>query len=105
MTQVIDLTPQQVQQELDAGKILLVDVREPYEFDTVRIEGAVNLPLSTFDPAALPSEPGKRVVLSCAGGVRSVNAAHLCQAAGVDIHEHLAGGIKAWMASGLPTES
>lgn len=105
MSQVIDLTPQEIQQELDSGKILLVDVREPYEFDAVRIDGAVNMPLSTFDPSQLPSEDGKRVVLSCAGGVRSVTAANLCQAAGIDVHEHLAGGIKAWMAAGLSVSS
>jgi rhodanese-related sulfurtransferase len=37
--------------------------------------------------------------------VRSVTAAHQAQAAGIDIHEHLAGGIKAWMAAGLPVQS
>jgi rhodanese-related sulfurtransferase len=105
MAGVIDLSPETVHAALEAGEILLVDVRETYEFDAVRIDGAVNLPLSTFDPGDLPSEPGKRVVLSCAGGVRSVNAANLAQAAGVDVHEHLAGGIKAWMAAGLPVQS
>lgn len=105
MAGVIDLSPETVYAALEAGEILLVDVREPHEFDAVRIDGAINLPLSAFDPAALPSEPGKRVVLSCAGGVRSVTAAHQAQASGVDVHEHLAGGIKAWMAAGLPVQS
>ncbi|EGF89214.1 rhodanese domain-containing protein [Asticcacaulis biprosthecium C19] len=50
----------------------------------------------------MPDAKGKRVVLQCAGGVRSVRALEACQAAGLDITDHLAGGIKAWHAAGLP---
>ncbi|MDV6329835.1 rhodanese-like domain-containing protein [Asticcacaulis sp. 201] len=103
-TPIENLTPEQVNAALDAGEILLVDVREPHEFAAERIAGAVNYPLSTLDPANLPSEAGKTVVLSCAGGVRSVTAANACQAAGIDIHHHLAGGLRAWVMAGLPTE-
>jgi len=99
-----NLSPEQVNAALEAGDILLVDVREPHEFEAERIRGAVNYPLSTFDPGALPSEDGKTVVLSCAGGVRSVTAANACQAYGLDIHQHLAGGLRAWIAAGLPVE-
>lgn len=105
MTALTDLTPQMLDAALKAGEVILVDVREPNEFAAARIHGAVNYPLSTFDPAVLPSEAGKRVVLSCAGGVRSVSAWQHCQLAGVDVGEHLAGGIKAWAAAGLPVES
>jgi rhodanese-related sulfurtransferase len=57
MAGVVDLSPETVHAALEAGEILLVDVREPHEFDAVRIAGAVNLPLSTFDPSALPPNP------------------------------------------------
>ncbi|ESQ83320.1 hypothetical protein AEAC466_13810 [Asticcacaulis sp. AC466] len=103
-TPIENLTPEQVNAALAAGEILLVDVREPHEFAAERIAGAVNHPLSTLDPANLPTEAGKTVVLSCAGGVRSVTAANACQAAGIDIHHHLAGGLRAWVMAGLPTE-
>jgi rhodanese-related sulfurtransferase len=103
-TPIRNMTPQEVSAALAANEILLVDVREPHEFADARIEGAVNYPLSTLDPSALPTADSKYVVLSCAGGVRSVTAAQHCQAAGLDIHNHLAGGLRAWMMAGLPVE-
>ncbi|CAL4867117.1 hypothetical protein MMA231_01368 [Asticcacaulis sp. MM231] len=103
-TPIRNMTPEEVSAALSNDDILLIDVREPHEFADARIEGAVNYPLSTLDPAALPSADGKYVVLSCAGGVRSVTAAHACQAAGIDIHDHLAGGLRAWVMAGLPVE-
>jgi len=51
-SKVKDLTPTEVKTALDAGRILLIDVREPAEFAAERIHGALNFPLSTFDPAA-----------------------------------------------------
>jgi len=102
---VINLTPQEVHDALESGQALLVDVREPSEFAAERIEGAINLPLSSFDPSALPVNDGKRVILSCAGGVRSVTALNAAQGAGLNLEEHLAGGLRAWKMAGLPTES
>jgi rhodanese-related sulfurtransferase len=98
-----DLTPQQVKAALDAQEILLIDVREPAEFAAEKIAGAVNVPLSTFDPAALPDAAGKTVVLQCAGGKRSAMAVDKCRTANQAIETHLAGGLAAWKAAGLPT--
>ncbi len=98
-----NMTPAELKTALDADDILLIDVREPHEFEAESIQGAVNYPLSTFDPGTLPSEDGKYLVLSCAGGVRSVRAAEACVAAGLEVDHHLAGGINAWKAAGLPT--
>lgn len=94
-------TPQQVDAALKAGEILLVDVREPHEYESERIPGALLLPLSTFDPAALPTGQGRKVVLSCAAGGRSARAVEACQHAGADVDAHLAGGIGAWKDAGL----
>ncbi|MGA9659955.1 MAG: rhodanese-like domain-containing protein [Asticcacaulis sp.] len=104
VTPIENMSPDAVNKALRANEILLVDVRETYEFEAEHIAGSYNLPLSGFDPAALPSGDGKYIVLSCAGGVRSVRAALLCQAAGINIHHHLATGLHGWVASGLPTE-
>ena len=49
-----DFTPARLRQGLEAGEIVLVDVREPGEYAAERIHGALLFPLSTFDPAALP---------------------------------------------------
>ena len=50
-------------QAVDGGHVLVVDVREPREFAAGRIPGAVNMPMSRFDPQELPS--GRPVVLIC----------------------------------------
>ncbi|MFZ0267066.1 rhodanese-like domain-containing protein [Caulobacter sp.] len=98
-----DLTAHQVKAALDARQILLVDVREPAEFAAEHIAGAVNVPLSSFDPKALPSADGKTLVLQCGSGKRSATAVDHCRKAGLVIDTHLTGGIMAWKAAGLPT--
>ena len=98
-----DLTAQQVKAALDAQEILLVDVREPDEFAAERIAGAVNVPLSSFDPKGLPDAGGKSVVFQCGSGKRSATAVGHCQKAGHALDTHLTGGITAWKAAGLPT--
>src|SRR3712207_346911 len=97
---VVDLDRETVKRGMQEGSILLVDVREPHEFAAGHIPGSVSMPLSTFDPNAIPSEPGKRVVFSCAAGVRSARAAEFAQAFGRDIREHYKGGFKDWAMSG-----
>ena len=98
-----DLTPQQVKADFDAQQILLIDVREPDEFAAEKIAGAVNVPLSSFNPANLPQANGKTVVLQCAGGKRSAMAVDKCRKANDAVDTHLAGGLAAWKAAGLPT--
>ncbi|MBN8919689.1 MAG: rhodanese-like domain-containing protein [Rhizobiales bacterium] len=102
--QVIDLEPAEVAEGLAAGRILLVDVREPNETVMEAYPGAVLLPLSEFDPSLIPDPQGKRVVFACRSGRRSVSASLAAQAAGLPYDAHLAGGILAWKAAGLPTE-
>ena len=89
---------------LTVDEILLIDVREPKETDEERIPGAVLAPLSQFDPVNLPDPQGRTVVFTCGSGVRSTKAAEMAQAAGLAYDAHLAGGLKAWKAAGLPIE-
>jgi rhodanese-related sulfurtransferase len=99
---VVDLGLDEVKQGLEDGSLVLVDVREPHEFAAGHIPGALSHPLSTFDPAALPVEEGRRIVFSCASGVRSMRAIEFAQAAGLDLREHYKGGFKEWSAAGEP---
>jgi rhodanese-related sulfurtransferase len=55
---VRDLTPEEVAAGLEAGSMLLVDVREPNETAAERIPGSVLLPLSRFDPDDIPDPAG-----------------------------------------------
>jgi rhodanese-related sulfurtransferase len=102
---VTDLTVEEVKAGMDDGTILLVDVREPNELAAESIPGAIDFPLSTFDPAALPDPEGKRLVFSCRSGRRSVTASQAAQVAGLAYDAHMAGGILAWKAAGFGTKT
>jgi rhodanese-related sulfurtransferase len=102
---VHELSPEEVARGLTDGTVLLVDVREPKETAVERYPNAVYLPMSQFDPSAIPDPAGRRVVFACRSGNRSVTASLMAQTAGLPYDAHLAGGILAWKAVGLPTET
>ena len=102
---VHDLMPDEVSKGMAEGRYLLVDVREPNEVATEAYPGGVVVPLSTFDPKAIPDPQGKQVVFACRSGKRSVTASLAAQAAGLAYDKHLAGGMLAWKAAGLPTKT
>ncbi|MFI5014467.1 MAG: rhodanese-like domain-containing protein [Hyphomicrobiales bacterium] len=105
MTGHRDVSIDEVKQGLADGSILLVDVREPHEFAAARIPGAINLPLSTFDPAEIAARPGQRVVFSCRSGVRSLRALDASLMAGFDYDAHYPGGMLGWVTAGEPVEA
>jgi len=100
-----NLSPQEVAALLAQDAIVLIDVREAGEFASAHIKGARLMPLSSFDPQALPDTGGKPVVFHCGIGGRSAKAVAACQAAGLAHDSHLQGGIQAWAAAGLPIET
>jgi rhodanese-related sulfurtransferase len=102
---VRDLTPQEVAQGLKEGHVVLVDVREPNETALERFPGAVLVPLSSFDPATIPAPPGSEGVFACRSGRRSATASLAAQEQGFAYNSHLAGGLLAWKAAGLPIET
>ena len=102
---VQDLTPEEVSKGMADGRFLLVDVREPSEVAVDAYPGAVVVPLSSFDPQAIPDPRGKQVVFACRSGKRSVTASLAAQQDGLAYDKHLAGGMLAWKAAGLPTRS
>jgi rhodanese-related sulfurtransferase len=103
--EVTNLTPQEVAEGLRTGRMLLVDVREPNETAVERYPDAVIVPLSSFDPAAIPDPQGRTVVFACRSGRRSITASVAAQDQGYPYTCHLAGGIIGWKAAGLPTET
>lgn len=105
VSKVQDLTPQEVAAGIAEGRYLLVDVREPNEVAAEAYPDAVVVPLSTFDPAQIPDLQGKTVVFACRSGKRSVTASLAAQAAGKPYDSHLAGGMLAWKAAGLPSKT
>ncbi len=94
-----ELAPADLAARLARGNVTLVDVREPAEFAAGHIEGAVLMPLSSFDPSRLP--PGD-LIFQCGSGKRSRTALERCHAAGLAHRAHLTGGLQAWRQAGLP---
>ena len=100
---VKNLQPDEVARGLQEGRMLLVDVREPNEIEVEAFPDAFVVPLSQFDPSAIPDPQGKQVVFACRSGNRSVTASLAAQAAGLPYDAHMAGGIKLWKELGLKT--
>ena len=101
-----DVSREELKRGLAEGTIDLVDVREPTEWADGHIQGATLNPLQSFDPAALPpQQKGKRVVLHCRSGKRSLVALDRAHQAGrTDIKAHYPGGMLDWNAAGEPIE-
>lgn len=100
----MEADPCTVQAWMEAGEIVLVDVRETTEYEQEHIPGSVLCPLSVFDAELFPRIPGKRLVLHCALGKRSAAAGKQLLKAGYPEITNLVGGIQAWKAAGCPTE-
>lgn len=96
------LEPAETARLLDAGKLLLIDVREPAEYAAERIRGALLYPLSTFDASTLPTDGARQLVFHCGTGKRSLAAAEKLLASGQPAAAHMKGGLTAWKAAGLP---
>lgn len=80
---------------------LLLDVREPHEWDAGHAPDAVHIPLDTL-PARLDALPSDRpIIVVCRSGRRSARAAALLTTAGYDAR-NLTGGMTAWQRRGLP---
>jgi rhodanese-related sulfurtransferase len=81
----------------------LVDVREPWEWQAGRIEGAVLIPLNDVMAGAENGrlDKDRPVVLVCKSGNRSEVATLMLRARGYDAH-NLEGGMLAWDDAGLP---
>ena len=99
-----EVSPLELDGMIRAGEALVVDVREANEFADGHIPGAINMPLSTFQPSQLPPANGKTIVLNCLGGKRSAMALEKCSIAQDAVDTHLAGGFGAWASAGLPVE-
>ncbi len=76
------------------------------ELIQARLTGAVHVPLSAFNPDAIPSDSGKKVVFVCAIGQRSAQAGSYMVSQGLLTEAYnLAGGLQAWAAAGRPFDS
>jgi len=86
-----------------AGTIQLVDVREDYEWDEGRIEGARHISLGEVAAAAESIDRDRPVVFYCRTGARSGMATQAFRKAGYDAY-NMAGGLERWAGEGRPLE-
>ncbi len=85
---------------VESGECHIVDVREPNEYAAGHIPGAQSYPLSSFDPAKLPT--GKPLILVCQAGGRSVRALQATLDSGRKDVVHYAPGTGGWLGRGGP---
>jgi rhodanese-related sulfurtransferase len=99
----VDVQPEQVREQHEAGAIQLIDVRETYEWESGRIGGARHIELERLASMADTIDRERPVVFYCRLGARSGMAANAFRRAGYDAYS-IDGGITAWDGKGLPLE-
>ncbi len=93
---------------LNQEDVVLIDVREVFEYNESHIPGAINIPLSVLVDSfyKIPNLKNKKIILQCAAGVRSMNG---CIALDIDGFNNelwnLQDGIKSWIKCGFSVKS
>lgn len=97
MENVENISPRELKRRLDAGEEpVLLDVREPWEFDLARIEGSTLIPMSRLEERFTELDPGSETVVICHHGNRSAFVAQALQRVGFKNVLNLQGGLDAY---------
>ena len=101
---VEEIEPFEAAQEIEGGDVVLIDTREPHEFQESRIEGGKLVPpgLLADEIATAAPDRSARTILYCRSGNRSYKAAEQMEAMGYTDVASMAGGILLWQEQGLP---
>ncbi len=91
-----EISVHDLKRALDAGSATVVDVREPWEADIARIEGALLVPLGEFAERAETLRRDRPILVHCHHGGRSMQATQWLRRNGFDNASNVAGGIDAW---------
>lgn len=96
MADIEEISPAETAELLrDGADITLLDVREPWEAEIAALPGSVLIPLGQIQDRVGELDASKPVIAYCHGGVRSLRAAGVLQAAGLQVRS-MAGGIEGW---------
>jgi rhodanese-related sulfurtransferase len=93
-----EISPSQVKALQQSGQeVLLLDVREPWEFETSQIEGSKHIPMGDV-PARAHQEldPDEHIVVLCHHGVRSLSVTNWLRQQGFEKVQSMRGGIDGW---------
>lgn len=100
---VKDIEPKELQTLLRADeRLVVVDVREPWEFRQGHVPGAILMPLGQLASRAAELDVERPLAVICASGSRSQSAAALLAQKGFKTIYNVLGGTGAWMGDGLP---
>lgn len=99
--EVDDYTPQQTQDELGRGA-LLIDVREPHEWNAGHLPGALHIPMGEIQTRLTELPLNRRIIFTCRSGNRSgyIKDLLIDEHGYADVHNQI-GGIIAWQLEGL----
>ena len=102
--QIEEIEPFEAAQEIEGGDVVLIDTREPHEYQEAHLEGGKLVPPGLLGDEIAAAAPDKsaRTILYCRSGNRSYKAAEQLQALGYEDVASMAGGILAWQEQGLP---
>jgi len=101
------LAPAAAKTQIDAIRPFILDVRRVDEFNAQRISGSVVIPVTELHRrlAELPADRTAPIIVYCKAGIRGSYGLGMLQLAGFTNSRHITGGIDAWIAAGLPTET
>jgi molybdopterin/thiamine biosynthesis adenylyltransferase/rhodanese-related sulfurtransferase len=99
-----EIEPFEAAQEIEGGDVVLIDTREPHEYQEAHLENGKLVPPGLLRDEIAGAAPNKsaRTILYCRSGNRSYKAAEQLQALGYTDVASMAGGILAWQEQGLP---
>ena len=99
-----EISPAEAAALLRESKTRLIDVREPWEFETARIDSSVLMPMGDVPSRAHQElDPEERLVVLCHHGIRSMNVTNWLRQQGFEQAQSVRGGIDAWAAEVDPT--
>lgn len=91
-----EVQPEDVKTLQSTSEIVLLDVREPWERDTARIEPSLHIPMGDIPARVQEIDPDDHIVVYCHHGVRSLNVTAWLRQQGFEKAQSMAGGIDRW---------
>jgi rhodanese-related sulfurtransferase len=94
-----EITPQDLRRHLALGhEVLLIDLRQPWEYQRVHLDGAMLIPLHELPSHLDELGPARFIVVYCHHGIRSFQAMTFLRRIGFRDVKNLQGGIERWSA-------
>ena len=99
------LSSSELKSELDRGdQVVIVDVREPQEFQINRLPGSILIPLGDLPKRYVELDPNANIVTQCKSGMRSAKAQDFLRSKGFTRVRNLTGGVLGWIDQVDPSQ-